>query len=88
MHSHGLLVNSFISKHPARSLAGIDLRWVKILRSMRVLRVGLLSGELRSLHLRWAGGVVASNSLPGATVAVDAVGRGALACAACGSQQL
>jgi hypothetical protein len=33
------------------SLGGIDLRWVKILRSMRVLRVGLLSGELRSLHL-------------------------------------
>ena len=35
------------------SLGGVDLRWVKILRSMRVLRVGLLSGELRSLHLRW-----------------------------------
>ena len=34
------------------SLAGIDLRWTKILRSMRVLRVGLLSSELRSLHLR------------------------------------
>ncbi|EFN56237.1 hypothetical protein CHLNCDRAFT_51907 [Chlorella variabilis] len=32
-------------------LAGIDLRWTKILRSMRVLRVGLLSSELRSLHL-------------------------------------
>lgn len=31
---------------------GIDLRWTKILRSMRVLRVGLLSSELRSLHLR------------------------------------
>ncbi|PSC70953.1 transcription factor MYB44-like isoform B [Micractinium conductrix] len=33
------------------SLGGIDLRWTKILRSMRVLRVGLLSSELRSLHL-------------------------------------
>lgn len=37
------------------SLGGIDLRWTKILRSMRVLRVGLLSSELRSLHLRLDG---------------------------------
>ena len=33
------------------SLGGLDLRWFKILRSLRVLRVGLLGGELRSLHL-------------------------------------
>lgn len=36
---------------PCSLLAGVDLRWTKILRSMRVLRVGLLSSELRSLHL-------------------------------------
>lgn len=36
---------------PRSLLAGVDLRWTKILRSMRVLRVGLLSSELRSLHL-------------------------------------
>jgi hypothetical protein len=33
---------------------GVDLRWTKLLRSMRVLRVGLLSSELKSLHLRCA----------------------------------
>ncbi|GAB4817363.1 hypothetical protein N2152v2_004409 [Parachlorella kessleri] len=36
---------------PAFSLAGVDLRWFKLLRSMRVLRIGLLASELRSLHL-------------------------------------
>jgi voltage-gated potassium channel Kch len=36
---------------PAFSLGRLDLRWVKLLRSMRVMRVGLLGAELRSLHL-------------------------------------
>ena len=36
---------------PAFSLGRFDLRWIKLLRSMRVMRVGLLGGELRSLHL-------------------------------------
>jgi hypothetical protein len=33
------------------SLGRLDLRWFKILRSMRVMRLGLLGAELRSLHL-------------------------------------
>lgn len=36
---------------PSFSFGGIDLRWVKLLRSMRVMRIGLLGAELRSLHL-------------------------------------
>jgi len=36
---------------PTFSLGRLDLRWVKLLRSMRVMRVGLLGAELRSLHL-------------------------------------
>lgn len=35
---------------PAFTL-GLDLRWIKLLRSMRVLRIGLLGSELHSLHL-------------------------------------
>ena len=36
---------------PGFTLGRLDLRWVKLLRSMRVMRVGLLGAELRSLHL-------------------------------------
>jgi len=36
---------------PSFSLGRLDLRWVKLLRSLRVVRVGLLAAELRSLHL-------------------------------------
>ena len=32
-------------------LQRLDLRWFKLLRSMRVARIGLLGAELRSLHL-------------------------------------
>jgi hypothetical protein len=32
-------------------LRRLDLRWFKLLRSMRVARIGLLGAELRSLHL-------------------------------------
>ena len=36
---------------PAFSFGRLDLRWVKLLRSMRVMRIGLLGAELQSLHL-------------------------------------
>lgn len=36
---------------PGFSFGMLDFRWIKLLRSMRVMRVGLLGAELRSLHL-------------------------------------
>ena len=36
---------------PGFSLGRFDLRWTKLLRSLRVIRIGLLAAELRSLNL-------------------------------------
>ena len=36
---------------PGFTLGRFDLRWTKLLRSLRVIRVGLLAAELRSLNL-------------------------------------
>jgi voltage-gated potassium channel Kch len=45
------LIEAALFRFTGYTLKGLDLRWFKILRSLRVLRVGLLGGELRSLHL-------------------------------------
>lgn len=36
---------------PGFSLGRFDLRWTKLLRSLRIIRIGLLAAELRSLNL-------------------------------------
>ena len=43
-----VFLQSFV---PGFSFGRVDLRWFKLLRSMRVMRIGLLGSELRSLHL-------------------------------------
>lgn len=43
-----VLLQQFI---PHFTLGRFDLKWAKLFRSLRVMRVGLLAGELRSMHL-------------------------------------
>lgn len=45
------LIEAALFRFTGYTFKGLDLRWFKILRSLRVLRIGLLGGELRSLHL-------------------------------------
>lgn len=46
------LLEVLLQRHTSTfSLGLLDLRWTKILRAMRVMRLGLLGSELRSLHL-------------------------------------